>query len=297
MDDRYESFQRAARLLPGALRQRALALDRQLALETEELRLRAGGPMALTVPAGEQPLWDTQVRPEDLEQVVDAATEFSRYTAAESLRQGWLTAPGGLRLGVCGRMTETGITELSSLSIRIPCPRSGIAEPVLPQLWEEGRLCSTLLLSPPGGGKTTLLRELVRLLANGGPDRPALRVALVDERWELAAMYRGEPALDVGRQTDVLSGLPKARAVPLLLRAMNPQVIALDEIALEEDVSAVRSAAGCGAALLATVHAPSLEALARRPLGRQLLDCGVFQRAVVLSGQGAARRARVEVLP
>lgn len=297
MCERYESFQRAARLLPGVLRQRALALDRQLALETEELRLRSGGPMALTTPAGERPLWGTTVRPGDLEQVVDAATEFSRYTAAESLRQGWLTAPGGLRLGVCGRMTEGGVTELSSLSIRIPCPHSSIAEPILPQLLEEGRLCSTLLLSPPGGGKTTLLRELVRLAADGGPDRPALRVALVDERWELAAMYRGEPALDVGRQTDVLSGLPKSRAVPLLLRAMNPQVIALDEIALDEDVSAVRAAAGCGVALLATVHAPSLEALARRPLGRQLLNCGVFQRAVVLSGCGSARRARVEVLP
>lgn len=297
MCDRYESFQRAARLLPGALRQRALALDRPLALETEELRLRAGGPLALTTPAGERPLWGTTVRPADLEQVVDAATEFSRYTAADSLRQGWLTAPGGLRVGACGRMTEAGITELSSLSIRIPCPRCGAAEPVLPQLWEEGQLCSTLLLSPPGGGKTTLLRELVRLLADGGPDRPALRVALVDERWELAAMYRGIPALDVGRQTDVLSGLPKAQAVPLLLRAMNPQVIALDEVALAEDVAAVRSAAGCGASLLATVHAPSLAALGQRPLGRQLLKGGIFRRAVVLSGRGSGRRARVEVLP
>lgn len=297
MYDRYESFQQAVRLLPGALRQRALALDRPLALETEELRLRAGGPLALTTPAGERPLWGTTVRPTDLEQVVDAATEFSRYTAADSLQQGWLTAPGGLRLGVCGRMTAAGITELSSLSIRIPCPRCGAAEPVMPRLWEEGQLCSTLLLSPPGGGKTTLLRELVRLLADGGPDRPALRVALVDERWELAAMHRGLPALDVGRQTDVLSGLSKARAIPLLLRAMNPQVIALDELALAEDVAAVRAAAGCGASLLATVHASSLAALGQRPLGRQLLGCGVFRRAVVLSGQGSSRRASVEVLP
>ena len=151
---------------------------------------------------------------------------------------------------------------------------------------------STLLLSPPGGGKTTLLRDLVRLLSQGTEWNPPCRVALVDERGELAAVHRGRPQLEVGCHTDVMDGCPKRLAVPMLLRAMTPQVIALDEIALAADVEAVCAAAGCGAALLATVHAASLEDLRAGPVGRALLECGVFRRAVLIEGAGSARRCR-----
>lgn len=292
----YSGYRQAAGLLPAALRQRALALDERETEEVEELRLRIGRPLALTTPAGERVLTRTQVSSADLEQVVDAATDYSPYTAAQSLRQGFLSAPGGLRIGVCGQMTGKGVWDLSSLSIRIPRACRGAALPLLPQLLESGRLCSTLILSPPGGGKTTLLRDLVRLASDGGADLPPLRVSLVDERGEVAAVHRGTPQLDVGRQTDVITGLPKARAIPILLRAMNPQVIALDEVALEEDISAILAAAGCGAALLATVHAPSPEALRRRTIGETLLAWGIFQRAVVISKDGSRRTYRVEVL-
>lgn len=292
-------FDRAARLLHGELRLRALALSEEVKIRTEEFRLRVGQPLHLTLPEGELPLWGTEVSTDDLEQVLDTATEFSRYTAARSIRQGYLTAPGGFRVGVCGRMSpalEGGMGDISSVAIRIPRPCRGAAGPILPQLVEDGQLLSTLILSPPGGGKTTLLRDMVRLLGDGSPQYPARAVSLVDERGELAGMYRGRPQMDVGRQTDVAEGLCKAEAVPILLRAMRPQVIALDEIALPEDVEAVRAAAGCGVVLLSTVHAPSVEALRQRSLGRALLECGVFCRAVILSLEGGQRRARVEVL-
>ena len=103
--------------------------------------------------------------------------------------------------------------------------------------------------------------------------------------------------MEVGCHTDVMDGCPKALAVPMLLRAMTPQVIALDEAALPEDVEAVCAAANCGVALLATVHAASLRDLGSRPVGRALLSCGVFRRAVLIEGAGAARRSRVEALP
>ena len=168
---------------------------------------------------------------------------------------------------------------------------------MLPRLIEAGRLQSALVLSPPGGGKTTLLRDLVRLISLGTEDLPPMRVSLVDERGELAASYRGRPQLDVGPRTDVLDGCLKAAAVPMLLRAMTPQVIALDELALDEDARAVRSAAGCGAVLLATAHAASPEELARRSALAGLLAGDIFRRTVTISGAGADRTYRVEALP
>ena len=185
--------------------------------------------------------------------MLDRATEYSRYAAAETIRHGYLTAPGGFRIGLCGTALplegqNEGVRDISSLAIRIPRVQEGAALPVLPELLEDGRPLSAL-------------------------------------------------QLEVGCHTDVMDGCPKALAVPMLLRAMTPQVIALDEVALDADVAAVCAAANCGVALLATVHAASLPELEGRPVGRALLRCGVFRRAVLISGRGSGRQVRVERLP
>jgi len=295
-------FEEACGLLPQRLRVAALEVDKAHKIGAEELRLRVGRPVHLTLPNGEIPVPNSRVISSDLAQVVDRATEFSRYASAESIRRGHVTAKGGFRVGLCGTaVTEGGrsldIRDISSLAIRIPRVCEDAARPLLPELLESGRLCSTLILSPPGGGKTTLLRDLVRLVSQGTELAEPMRVSLVDERGELAAVYRGQPQLDVGICTDVMDGCPKHLAVPMLLRAMNPRVIALDEIALKEDVAAVLMAAGCGASLLATAHASDRQELASRPVGQALLDCGVFRRLAVITGRGERRRIRVEVLP
>lgn len=295
-------YEEACVLLPGRLRAAALSVDRMVQARAEELRLRIARPLHLTLPEGEVALPQTRVLRGDLEQVLDRATEYSRYAAAETLRHGYVTAAGGFRVGVCGTALPSGacnegVRDVSSLAVRIPRVLEGTALPVLPELLEKGRPLSALVLSPPGGGKTTLLRDLVRLLSEGTAHNGPVRVALVDERGELAAVHRGRPQLEVGSQTDVLDGCPKALAVPMLLRSMTPQVIALDEVALPEELEAVRAAANCGVALLATVHAASLEELRSRPVGRGLLECGVFRRAVLIEGRGAERTSRVEALP
>lgn len=294
-------YEEACALLPAALRAAASAVPQARKAEAEELRLRIGRPLRLTLPAGETPLPGTRVTEEDLEQVLDRATDLSRYTASETIRQGYVTAAGGFRVGVCGTALPSGgcndgMRDISSLAIRIPRVCEGAALPVLPELIEDGSPVSALILSPPGGGKTTLLRDLVRLISQGNALCGPMRVSLVDERGELAAVHRGRPQLEVGEQTDVLDGCPKALAVPILLRAMTPQVIALDEIALDADVEAVCAAAGCGAVLLATVHAATVRELRERSVGRRLLECGVFRRAVCISGRGAARSYGVERL-
>ena len=294
-------YQEAAQFLPSRLRQVAQSLPEGQKAEAEEFRLRAGQPLSVLLPAGELPL-EADVEPEDLETLCDLATEFSRYAAAETVREGFLPVRGGFRIGLCGTAVmkggvNTNLRELSSAVIRIAREKRGIAEALAPQLFRDGVFCSTLLLSPPGGGKTTLLRDLVRCLSAGAAGKPPLRVSLIDERGEVAVCWRGQPQMDVGPRTDVLDACPKAVGIPMVLRAMNPQVIALDEITVEEDLRAASMAAGCGVGLLATIHAGSVEELREKPLYARLLADRVFRLAVWIRREGTQRRDELEELP
>lgn len=208
---------------------------------------------------------------------------------------------GGFRVGLCGSAVVkdgevTNLKQISSAVIRISREQKGIAQAVAPRLFRDGRFVSTLLLSPPGGGKTTLLRDLVRQLSQG-EGVPPQRITLIDEREEIAVMYRGQPQMDVGPRTDVLSGCPKALAISMALRAMNPQIIAVDEITVREDLRAISQAAGCGVALLATIHAANVEELQAKPLYQELMAGRVFRQAVLIRTGPEGRLYAVENLP
>ena len=294
-------YQDAAAVLPVRLRKLALALPEEQQAEAEEFRLRAGRPMTVLLPGGEVPL-DAFVEPEELETLCDLATEFSRYAAAETLREGYLSVRGGFRVGLCGTAVmkdgaNTNLKNFSSAVVRIAREKRGIADELAPKLFPDGEFASTLILSPPGGGKTTLLRDLVRRLSEGVEGFGPRRVSLIDERGEVAVMYRGEPQMDVGPHTDVLDACPKALGIPIVLRAMNPQIIAVDEITVREDLKAAAMAAGCGVRLLATIHAAGVEELTQKPLYRQLLEDRVFRLAVRIVRTEAGRAYEVEELP
>lgn len=290
-------FEQAAAVLPTELRQLALALPAGERERTEELRLRCGWPMAAVLPEGELPLGGRKIVPQDLELLLEIASRASVHAVLSQLREGYLTVEGGHRLGLCGTaVMEEGqmrnLRALSSVSIRVARQHVGAALPLLPRLMEGDRLCSTLIAAPPGLGKTTLLRDLVRCISEG-EGTPPLRVGLADERGEVAALYGGVPQLQVGRRTDVVEGCPKAQGAMLLLRAMNPQVLALDEITAPEDAAALLTAAGCGAVLLATAHGEG-DSLSRRPLYRRLLEERVFQRVVTICRTEQGRTYAVE---
>lgn len=290
-----EGFENAAALLPQDMRAQLMELPEPLRTGAEELRLRSGRRLSLLLAEGESPVGARPVQPRDLDAVLENATRASAHTALESVASGFVTVRGGCRVGLCGEtiVREGGvrsIRRLSSLGIRIPRQHRGCAAEVYARLLEAG-LPDTLIISPPGAGKTTLLRELVRLVSEGGR-----RVSLIDERGEAAGVWEGLPLFDVGPSTDVMTGAPKPEAAAMLIRAMTPQVLAMDEITTPADAEAARAATGCGVRLLATAHAGSVRELASRGVYRPLLAESVFSMAVVIERRGGERRYRLEVL-
>lgn len=297
-------YQQAAALLPLRWQRLCRQVPEEQQAEAEELRLRAGQTLTLLLRGGEVPAARERPYPvvtqTELEQLCDGVTDYSRYAAADTLSRGYLTARGGFRIGVCGTAVlrdgvNTNLRDISSVTIRIAREQPGLSTEVLPQLFREGSFCSTLLLAPPGLGKTTLLRDLIRRLSDG-EGHPPLRVGIADERGELAAMWNGMPQLQVGRRTDVMDGCPKGTGLLMLLRGMNPQVLAADEITASEDCAALLAAANCGVSLVCTAHAADLADLERRPLYRPLLENHCFQKLVVLTRGETGRACRVSGL-
>ena len=222
-----EEVRQALRICPLGLRQ---AIDRLPdAGAMEELRLRCGQPPACRIAGKERALPLAPVTPELLRGILEQATQRSAYSMQEMTRCGFVTLPGGHRLGICGTAvvqngTITALREPSSLNLRIARQPDGIADRLRDALW--ARPQSVLLCGAPGSGKTTLLRDLIRQLS----DRFGWRICVVDERLELAACASGVPQFRLGAHTDVLSGAPRAAGIELLLRTMNPEWIAVDEI-------------------------------------------------------------------
>lgn len=241
----------------------------------QELRLRSGLPPELVTAKGicylEQP-----VTKQDLTFCVNIASRYSPWVA-QTVASGYITAPGGHRIGLCGRAVTQAqalrsVDELTSLCIRIARDLPGIAVSAVKHAG------SLLILGKPGSGKTTLLRDLIRCRS----DICNQNIAVVDEREEIFPKYQSAFCFPPGKRVDILSGGPKGEGITNLLRAMSPDVIAVDEITAQSDCEALLSSGWCGVELLATAHAESVSALHHRRVYKPILESGIFKKALVM---------------
>lgn len=272
-----DAFARALGLLPAGLREACAACPPD---RTEELRLRLGRRISAVTAGRETELKGDALTERELMQVLERATGASLHSAIGSIQNGFISC-AGLRIGICGEAVVTsgkisGFRRYSSLNIRIPHERRGAGREVIGEIFAGGPR-SALIISAPGFGKTTLLREMIRTLADGGA-----RVGVADERNELAAAYAEGEGYSLGRCSDVITLAPKNEAAMLLLRAMSPELIAMDEISRAEDARTVEEICGCGVKILATAHALDLNDMRRRPMYRALLEEGIFERIVTI---------------
>lgn len=247
----------------------------------------------MLTPAGARTTYPAEamvVSRDEVERVLQALSGSSLYAVEHELRSGYLSVPGGHRVGVCGSAVVDGdgirtLRCISSLNFRIARQVRGAADPIIPHITRKGRLMDTLIISPPQAGKTTALRDLIRQASSGNPSLGlhTHQVGVVDERGELAACFEGVPQNDVGPRTDVLDGCPKHIGLQMLVRCMSPLVVATDEIGTEGDMAAIAEAQKAGVVVLTTAHASGLEELLHRRVMRVALEDGVFSRYVVLS--------------
>ena len=249
----------------------------------EEIRLRVGQPVYIRCGKLEfVPSADFVPKAEDIEITVKKMSNYSVYAFSEEIRKGYLTLPGGYRVGICGTAVcdSGGITTIkgiSSLNIRISREIKGCADRIIGGILKDDIFLSTLIISPPACGKTTLLRDIIRQISNGG-----LSVGVVDERSEIAGTYMGIIQTDLGSRTDVLDACPKTEGMYMLLRSMGPRVIAADEIGMPEELKCIREIVNSGVGLLCTIHAASVHELIKRKGINELIKDRLFKRYILL---------------
>lgn len=256
--------------------------------ELEEIRIRINRPIEITM-KGKPRFLSYIIQPEDAIHLMNKISHFSIYTLEEELKQGFITVSGGHRIGLAGKVILEGgkvkvIRDISSFNIRIAREKVGIAEPLIPYIFQ-GSWMHTMVIGPPQTGKTTLLRDIARIASSGFSVRgiESSKVGIVDERSEIAGCVNGIPQLTFGDRLDVLDACPKAEGMMMMIRSMSPDILVVDEIGRKEDSEAIQEAVHAGITLMMTTHGTSIEEVKNRPSLRYILEQKIFQRFIVLN--------------
>lgn len=258
----------------------------------EEIRIRQSRPITLKI-GQEVMVLEHVITKEEINEIFERICENSIYSYKKEICEGFITIKGGHRVGITGTAVIDekikNINYISSLNFRIAREKKGSSKEIIKHVinQNENTIFNTLIISPPGGGKTTVLRDILRNLSNGIKElnfSPKV-VGLVDERGEIAATYKGEPQKDVGIMTDVMSNFPKSIGMKMLIRSMSPQIIACDEIGGIEDIQAIKVAICSGVKGIFTAHGRNLEELIQNPELNHLITENIIEKVIQLSLQ------------
>lgn len=257
----------------------------------EEIRIRIHRPLEVIV-SGRSYICPHVVQIEEGIELLNKLSQYSLYTIEEELKKGYITIQGGHRVGLAGKViTEDGkvkaIRHITSFNIRMARQQIGIADPLLPYLYD-GRWLNTVIIGAPQTGKTTLLRDIARMISIGIKERhiPSKKVGIVDERSEIAGCVKGIPQFTFGYRVDVLDACPKAEGMMMMIRSMSPDVLVVDEIGSEADCTAILEAVHAGVGLFMTAHGRHLDDMMKRPSLRPIIEQAVFERFVELTNIG-----------
>ena len=271
--------------LPDEMQRRIKKLPEYVKDNFEEIRIKAGFDTLIISGGNEISLRDaSEVYPHTLDEILNRLLDYSYYAYEDELSKGYITIEGGHRVGICGRVTlKDGrvhiIKDISSLNIRRSRQIIGSSDKIMPAVLDKdiGRIYSTLIISPPKCGKTTLLRDIARNLSLNG-----FRVGICDERSEIAGCFEGRSSYDLGSRTDILDGCPKAEGMIMLIRAMSPDVVITDEIGKPKDADAVKSALYAGVKTITSIHGNSYEEVERSAIG-ELVREHIFETLIFMS--------------
>lgn len=266
---------------PNKIVQAILNSINEKEIETlEEIRIRVSKPIILKV-ANKEIIVEYIVTTQDILEIVEKITENSMYSYQQQICSGYITLKGGHRVGISGNvvMEENKVINVNyiySLNFRIARQIIGVAEKVVNEVMKNDEISNTLIISKPGAGKTTILRDLIRIVSK------TKTVGVVDERGEIAAMYKNEPQNDLGIKVDILSNISKSLGIKMLVRSMAPDVIVADEIGTKEDIEAIKYAVTSGVKGIFTAHANNIEDIKKSPILKELLNLNLIEKIIIL---------------